>query len=195
MGAFFGISQLVDGRIYLDGTPWSPAGPGQAIAAGVFLAGEDRWRSSLLSPFVPGADIAGTIGFPHHRRWFPAGLVRSRVENAAARLLVEKNHIRCKSTADGLDLLSGGNQQKVVLARWQAVPCRVLLLDEPFQGVDVGARHDLITAIRAEARDSATLIATSDVEEAFQMGDRVMLMQNHSVFRLIESKVEVPVDR
>ena len=74
-----------------------------------------------------------------------------------------------------LDTLSGGNQQKVVLARWQAEPARLLLLDEPFQGVDVGARADIIAAIRAQ-ESVATLIATSDAEEAFEVADRVLLL-------------------
>jgi simple sugar transport system ATP-binding protein len=74
--------------------------------------------------------------------------------------------------------LSGGNQQKVVLARWQAEPARVLLLDEPFQGVDVGARADIVAALRA-ARSTATLVVTSDPEEALQLADRIFVMDGH----------------
>jgi simple sugar transport system ATP-binding protein len=89
--------------------------------------------------------------------------------------------IRARGPDDTLEELSGGNQQKVVLARWQAEPCRLLLLDEPFQGVDVGARSDLISAIRANSRGSATLIATSDPEEALEVADRIFVMREHTL--------------
>lgn len=73
--------------------------------------------------------------------------------------------------------MSGGNQQKVVLARWQSEPAHLLLLDEPFQGVDVGARADIIAALRVDA-GSATLIATSDPEEALEVADRIYVMDH-----------------
>jgi simple sugar transport system ATP-binding protein len=69
----------------------------------------------------------------------------------------------------------------VVVGRWQSVPCRLLLLDEPFQGVDIGARRDIVEALRADRRDGATLIATSDVEEAIEAADVVAVMRRHSI--------------
>lgn len=88
--------------------------------------------------------------------------------------------VKAGSLADPIGSLSGGNQQKVVLGRWEAEPAKVLLLDEPFQGVDVGARQDLIEAIRARS-DCATLIATSDPEEAIEVADRVLVMDHHAL--------------
>jgi simple sugar transport system ATP-binding protein len=184
LGALFGISRIASGRMNLNGLPWHPKGPADAIAGGVFMAGEDRWRSSLLPPVTPGADVAGTIALPHRRRWFPVGFVRSRYEHAAARHAIEALGIRCDGSSDSLDLLSGGNQQKVVLGRWQAAPCQLLLLDEPFQGIDVGARRDLIAAIRGGRLDSATLIAASDVEEALEVADIVAVMRNQTISTL-----------
>ena len=150
------------------------------------MAGEDRWRASLLPPVTPGSDIAGTIALPHRRLWFPFGLINQAREESAAEQSIQALGIRCRNSRDTLDLLSGGNQQKVVIARWQAAPCRLLLLDEPFQGVDVGARRDLITAIRNGRPDSATLVATSDVEEALEVADVVAVMRNHSVAGLYD---------
>jgi simple sugar transport system ATP-binding protein len=89
--------------------------------------------------------------------------------------------IRCDGPGDTLDRLSGGNQQKVVIGRWQAAPCRIFLADEPFQGVDIGSRRDLIDAIRSRQGDAATLIATSDVEEAIEAADRIAVMSNHTI--------------
>jgi len=186
--ALFGLSRVVDGEVLFKGRPWQPKGPADAIAGGVFMAGEDRWRSSFLPAAVPGSDIAGTIALPHRRNWFPFGLVRANREHAAARAAIAALGIRCSSSLDTLDLLSGGNQQKVVLARWQAAPCELLLLDEPFQGIDVGARNDLIAAIRAQGRNRATLIATSDVEEALQVADIVAVMRNRSIAGLFDSQ-------
>jgi simple sugar transport system ATP-binding protein len=186
LGAIFGLTRIAEGEITLSDRIWRPRGPQEAIAAGVFMAGEDRWRSSLLPPATPGGDIAGTIALPHRRRWFATGLVDESREQLAAQQSIRTLGIRCRSSRDTLDLLSGGNQQKVVIARWQVAPYRLLLLDEPFQGVDVGARRDLITAIRAERRDSATLVATSDVEEALEVADLVAVMRNHTVAGLYD---------
>ena len=174
----------------IDGSPWRPEGPAQAIDGGVFLAGEDRWRSSLLPPITPGADIAGTIALPFRRRWFPYGIVDERRERNVAGRAISTLGIRCRGATDTLDQLSGGNQQKVVIGRWQATPCRLLLLDEPFQGVDIGARRDLIDAARVGQRDGATLIATSDVEEAIEAADRVAVMHDHTIVGLHDLQAE-----
>ncbi|WP_292248883.1 ATP-binding cassette domain-containing protein, partial [Mesorhizobium sp.] len=179
--ALFGLATLAEGTFGLDGKPWLSSGPGQSIENGVFMVAEDRWQSSLLPPEVPGASIAGTIALPHLKRWFPGGLLRTKRERKVAAEAIARLGIKARGPDDTLDELSGGNQQKVVLARWQAAPCRLLLLDEPFQGVDVGARADLIAAIRGSQSGSATLIATSDTEEALEVADRILVMRNHSL--------------
>jgi simple sugar transport system ATP-binding protein len=186
LGSIFGLTRIAEGEITFVDRPWRPRGPHEAIAAGVFMAGEDRWRSSLLPPPTPGADIAGTIALPHRRRWFPFGPVNRGREQVVAEQSIRTLGIQCRSSRDTLNLLSGGNQQKVVIGRWQAAPYRLLLLDEPFQGVDVGARRDLIAAIRAERRDAATLVATSDVEEALEVADLLAVMRNHTVAGLYD---------
>jgi simple sugar transport system ATP-binding protein len=184
LGALFGLAPVLGGTIELDGQAWSPASPAQAIANGVFMAGEDRWRSSLLPPATLGGDIAGTIALPHRKAWFRAGLIDPREEKRAANRAIQALGVRCRDSCDTLDLLSGGNQQKVVIGRWQAATCRLLLLDEPFQGVDVGARRDIVAAIRANRREGATLIATSDVEEAIEAADIVAVMRDHAIVGL-----------
>jgi simple sugar transport system ATP-binding protein len=186
--ALYGIESLAGGSIELAGAPWRPISPAHSIAHGVFMAAEDRWRSSFLPAVTPGADIAGTIALPHRRSWFPWGLLGEERERAAADTIIRRLDVRCRSSEDTLDLLSGGNQQKVVIGRWQSAPCRLLLLDEPFQGVDVGARQDIVDAIRADRRDGATLIATSDVEEAIEAADVVAVMRDHSIVGLHDLK-------
>jgi simple sugar transport system ATP-binding protein len=182
--ALYGIDSVGGGSIELDGAPWRPTSPADSIASGVFMAAEDRWRSSFLPAVTPGGDIAGTIALPHRPSWFPWGLLREKREQDAANTVIRRLGVRCRDPQDTLDLLSGGNQQKVVIGRWQSAPCRLLLLDEPFQGVDVGARRDIVDAIRADRRDGATLIATSDVEEAIEAADIVAIMRRHSIVGL-----------
>ncbi|WP_211222846.1 sugar ABC transporter ATP-binding protein [Paludibacterium yongneupense] len=181
----FGAEPLRGGSFALDGRAWQPRSVAAAIASGVFMAGEDRWRSSFLPADTLGARIADVIALPHLRRLFPRGSYSRSGIDAIAAAEIERLGIRCQGPDATPDQLSGGNQQKVVLARWQSQPCRVLLLDEPFQGVDVGARADLIAAIRSR-RDTATLVAVSDREEALEVADRLFVMREH---RLTELRV------
>ncbi|MBN3820352.1 ATP-binding cassette domain-containing protein, partial [Paraburkholderia sp. Se-20369] len=92
----------------------------------------------------------------------------------AARAAIARFGIRCTGPDDRVTHLSGGNQQKVVLARWHAEPARLLLLDEPFQGVDAGARADIVDTLRQQAHTRATLVFVSDLEEAYEIADRVV---------------------
>jgi simple sugar transport system ATP-binding protein len=182
----FGLEPILAGTITLDGKPWRPKSPAEAIASGVFLAGEDRWATSLLPAASPASDIAGTIALPHRKAWFPHGIVDGAKERKAALGAIEALRIRCRGPADNLEALSGGNQQKVVIGRWRAAPSRLLLLDEPFQGVDIGARRDLVDSLRASRAEGATLVAVSDVEEALECADRVAVMRNHTIVALHE---------
>ncbi|WP_409362349.1 sugar ABC transporter ATP-binding protein [Burkholderia sp. Bp8984] len=170
----FGAARAVAGDMTLDGRPWRPRSPADAIRAGVFLAGEDRWRTSLFPDSVPFASIAGTIGFPFLARWFARGPVGRARERAAAAAAIARFGIRCTGPDDRVARLSGGNQQKVVLARWHAEPARLLLLDEPFQGIDAGARADIVDTLRRHAQARATIVFVSDLEEAAEIADRIV---------------------
>ena len=172
--AIFGAARANAGEMTLDGKRWRPRSPADAIRAGVFLAGEDRWRSSLFPDSVPFASIAGTLSFPFLSRWFKRGTVRATTERNAAIDAIKTFGIRCTGPDDRLTRLSGGNQQKVVLARWHVEPARLLLLDEPFQGVDAGARADIVDTLRRHAHERATLVFVSDLEEALEIADRVV---------------------
>lgn len=176
----FGLERFAAGRMQLQGQPYVPNNPAQAIASGVGFAGEDRHRSSLLPAGWPGTTVAGTIALPHLGRWFPSGWLRTAKEHSVAQDAIARLGIRTRGPCAPMESLSGGNQQKVVLARWQCEPRQLLLLDEPFQGVDVGARADIVAAIRAD-QQAATLIATSDMEEALEVADRIFVMEQHGL--------------
>jgi simple sugar transport system ATP-binding protein len=186
----FGAAQASGGEMTLDGKPWRPRTPADAIRAGVFLAGEDRWRSSLFPDSVPFASIAGTLSFPFLSRWFKRGTVREAAERAAAIDAIKTFGIRCTGPDDRLTRLSGGNQQKVVLARWHVEPARLLLLDEPFQGVDAGARADIVDTLRRHAQERATLVFVSDLEEALEIADRVVWFDRATLERLPTSNLK-----
>ena len=170
----FGAARASSGQMVLDGKPWRPRSPADSIRAGVFLAGEDRWRTSLFPDSVPFASIAGTLSFPFLSNWFRRGVVREAAERDAATDAIRTFGIRCTGPDDRLTRLSGGNQQKVVLARWHVERARLLLLDEPFQGVDAGARADIVDTLRRHAHERATIVFVSDLEEALEIADRVV---------------------
>ena len=179
--ALYGLEEFAGGEASLAGRSWKSDGPAASIPSGVYMVAEDRWVSSLFPSTTLSGTIAGAISFPHLRKWFGFGVMNTSRERDAGRNAVARLGIRARGPDDLLEALSGGNQQKVVLARWQAEPCRLLLLDEPFQGVDVGARADLIAAIRGTQKGAATLIATSDPEEALEVADRIFVMRDHTL--------------
>jgi simple sugar transport system ATP-binding protein len=179
LGCLFGLENPHDGSILIEGAPYAPRDPAEAIANGVALAAEDRHHSSLMPAGWPGNSLAATISLPHLAKWYPSGFIAGRRERDEATKAIARIGIKAPGPHAPIETLSGGNQQKAILARWQAEPTRLLLLDEPFQGVDVGARADIIGAIRKAG--GATLIATSDPEEAFEVADRIFLMQDHAL--------------
>ncbi|SMF98800.1 sugar ABC transporter ATP-binding protein [Burkholderia singularis] len=172
--AVFGAERLAAGSMRLDGMPWRPRSPAHAIRANVFLVAEDRWRTSLFPDSVPFATLAGTLSLPFLSRWFPFGFVSAARERQAALDAIARFGIRCMGPDDRLTHLSGGNQQKAAIARWHLAPARLLLLDEPFQGIDVGARAELIALLRNEAAARATLVFVSDLDDAYAIADRVL---------------------
>ncbi len=171
----FGAIAPVAGEMQLNARSWRPSSPADAIAAGVHLAAEDRRRTTFVPPDWPGGSLSASIALPHLRRWFPHGFLMPAVERGAALNAIRSLGIHASGPDARLDTLSGGNQQKVVLARWLAERPRVLLLDEPFQGVDVGARAAIAAAVRRLV-DVAALVTASDPEEALEVADRIFVL-------------------
>ncbi|MDW3716262.1 MULTISPECIES: sugar ABC transporter ATP-binding protein [unclassified Pseudomonas] len=173
----FGLRRAAAGHITLDGQHWAPATPRQAIAGGVFMAIEDRTRGSL----VPGFSLARTLTLPFLARFSRAGFIDRRAERDAVQAQVQALGIKCAGIEVPMDTLSGGNQQKVVLARWLLGEGRVLILDEPFQGVDIRARREIGARIRASAAGRATLVICTDPDEALEIADRILVVRDGAV--------------
>ncbi len=174
----FGLAHPAAGTVTLDGATHRPANPAQAVGAGVFLAAKDR----LINAVIPGFDIQQNLTLPftaHHAG--PLGLMRRAAERAAAMNSIAAMGVVCQGPRDGILTLSGGNQQKVVVGRWLAEASRLLILDEPFQGVDIQARHDIGQRIRDSAHARATLVLCAEIDEALEVADRILVMSEHTI--------------
>ncbi|MBX8468787.1 sugar ABC transporter ATP-binding protein [Pseudomonas sp. RIT778] len=173
----FGLRKPVSGSLRLDGIDWQPGSPRQAIQSGVFFAAEDRASQSL----VPDFSLRRTLTLPFLERFTRGGFIRNRAEAAAVEAQVSALGIKTAGIDVPMSALSGGNQQKVVLGRWLLGEGRVLILDEPFQGVDVRARREIGQLLRDSAAGRATLVICSDVDEALEIADRILLVRDHAV--------------
>ncbi|MBW7920665.1 MAG: sugar ABC transporter ATP-binding protein [Rubellimicrobium sp.] len=177
-GVLFGLARPVAGEVMLDGRPHRPANPGAAVAAGVFMAAKDR-RSNAV---IPDFDIQRNLSLPFTRRHSGTfALMRGRSERATADATIATMGVVCQGPRDSILTLSGGNQQKVVVGRWLAEASRLLILDEPFQGVDIRARRDIGRRIRESAGNRATLVLCTELDEALEVADRILVMSEHTI--------------
>ncbi|HJX43535.1 MAG TPA: ATP-binding cassette domain-containing protein, partial [Geodermatophilus sp.] len=146
---------------------------GAAVAAGVGLAPEERKSQALLL----GESVARNISISSLARFSRGGLLSRAAERAAAREQVRSLDVRPTDETREVRTLSGGNQQKVVLARWLLRDCKVLLLDEPTRGVDVGARSEIYALVRDLAdRGVAVVVVSSEIPEVLGLADRVLVI-------------------
>jgi simple sugar transport system ATP-binding protein len=121
------------------------------------------------------------MSLPFLPRLSKLSVVSRRAEQASARRQITSLGIVCQGTGDAIGTLSGGNQQKVVVARWLTEPSRLLILDEPFQGVDIAARRDIGRRLRDTAGERGTLIFVSELDEALEVADRILVMAEHTI--------------
>jgi ribose transport system ATP-binding protein len=169
--ALFGLG-LRGGAMTLLGRRYDPAGPADAIAADLIYMPADRREEGLL----PAHSIRANIALPHLRQWSAFGLVDRAREDTEVRREVKALSIRTPTIEQPVALLSGGNQQKVVFARWWLKRPRVYVFDEPTQGVDVATKLELYRLIRSLADDGAAVIViSSDVLELIGMTDRILV--------------------
>jgi ribose transport system ATP-binding protein len=168
----YGARRADAGRVLLDGEPIRNVG--SAVRHGLGMAPEERKRQALLL----GEPIYRNITLATFRRFATAGFTRAGAEQAAATGIAERLDLRPRDVRRPVRTLSGGNQQKAVLARWLVRGCRVLLLDEPTRGVDVGARAELYQMIRSLADSGVgVLLVSSEVPEVLGLSDRVLVMR------------------
>ncbi len=174
----FGIVRPLSGTILMEGRALELAGPSGAIRAGVGLVPEDRRLQGLVIEMT----VRENITLAELRRLSTCGFIRQREERARALRMVERLGVRSQGLDQEARLLSGGNQQKLVLAKWLALEPRLLILDEPTRGVDVGAKQEIYHLMNElVASGVAVLMISSEMEEVLGMSDRVLVMHEGSI--------------
>ena len=184
--ALFGAEPADSGQILLDGKPVRIASPREAMRLGLALVTEDRKLEGLFLGFGVDFNI-GAANFPALGR---AGLVMPRRLLAYAARLSEALRVKAPALSAPASSLSGGNQQKVVLAKWLGREPRILILDEPTRGVDVGAKREIYEIIdRLAAQGVAIIMVSSELPEIVGMSDRVLVMRSGEAAGLLESDI------
>lgn len=181
--AICGIEKPVAGAMRLDEKPVKVQSPRDAVTQGIYLVPDDRRRCGL----VIDMSVCENMSLPALGRFAPNGIINSRAERRAAEEGVQKLNVKTHSVNARVGNLSGGNQQKVILAKWLALQPKVLILDEPTRGIDVGAKAEIYTLLRALAREGVAIIAiSSDMEEVLGISDRVAVMHEGSLTGILD---------
>jgi len=171
--AIFGIDRPVSGKVRLDGAPLTIDDPDDAIRQGVFLVPEDRRSAGLVVDF----SLRENVSLPALGRYASYGVVSHAREREGVGEVCRRLQVRAPSIEVRAATLSGGNQQKVVLAKWLALGPKVLIVDEPTRGIDVGAKAEVYKLLRGLAREGVAIVMiSSDMEEILHLSDRVAVM-------------------
>jgi ribose transport system ATP-binding protein len=181
--AFFGIDRLEGGGIELEGRPVAFANAAAAVKAGVFLVPEDRKGAGLLLD-LPISENVSLPNLPAYRRGLTVSIDAERRQAEQSRRELD---IRAPDVSVRTGALSGGNQQKVVLAKWLAMNPRVMIFDEPTRGIDVGAKSEIYRLMRGLSDAGvAVLMISSDMEEVIGVSDRVAVMHEGRIAGILD---------
>ena len=180
--AVFGVDRYDAGRVLLHGKPLKPGNAREAVSRGVALVPEDRRQQGLFMP----ASIARNSAIVILKTLRRFGLVSSRSERDMAATWAPRLNLRHAGLNEPVERLSGGNQQKVVLAKWLATQPRLLVIDEPTRGIDVATKAEVHRLLSEQAaRGLAVLMVSSELPEVLGMADRVLVMrEGHLVAEL-----------
>ena len=168
-----GAQPRTGGSVTFDGRDFQPRHPADAVEAGIGLVPEDRKAQSLL----PAHSVRWNVTLTTLRRISTRGVLRPRADKEHSAKIITDLGVRLHSQEQPISHLSGGNQQKAVFGRWLAAAPKLLLLDEPTRGVDVGAKAEIYSLIDAAAEDGlAVLVASSELEELLWICHRIVVM-------------------
>lgn len=179
MKGLFGATTMSAGQVVIDGEPVAIRSPEDAIRAGLMLCPEDRKADGI----IPVHSVQENINISARRRHVKAGcLIDNKWENNNAHHHIQSLNIKTPGAQQLIMNLSGGNQQKAILGRWLSQEMRVIMLDEPTRGIDVGAKHEIYSVIYALAeRGVAVLFASSDLPEVLGIADRILIMREGEI--------------
>ncbi len=171
----FGADLPDRGALRLNGRPFVPREPADAIAAGIGYCTEDRKSEGI----VPDLSVRENLTLALLPRLTKRGIVDEKAQRRVVNRFIERFGIKCSSPEQAVRELSGGNQQKVLLARWLALDPQLLILDEPTRGIDVGAKAEIQKLIRELAdRGLGVLMASSEIEEIVEGADRAYVLRD-----------------
>jgi ribose transport system ATP-binding protein len=183
--ALAGADAVDSGRIVIRGADAHLRSPRDAIRRGVGLLPEDRKSQGL----VLGLSVVRNLALPSTPRLCRLGVVDRAAEVALGRRQVDELRVKTPSLSQRVVLLSGGNQQKVVLGKWLAADVDVLLMDEPTRGVDVGARQEIYELVnRLTAAGAGVLLISSELPEVLGMSDRILVLHRGRVTAELDAR-------
>jgi ABC-type sugar transport system ATPase subunit len=181
LNALWGAEKILSGAVTLTGAPYRPASPKHAVAAGVSYVPADRHRTGLFA----GLNLVINKTLPllsSYRSASALPVPDTKAERSAFLVAAERVSMAFRAPEQLAGTLSGGNQQKLIFSRWANRHSKLMLLDEPTEGVDVMAKNTIKQIIRAIAADGNTvLVSTSDREEALELGDRVLVFRDGAI--------------
>ncbi len=174
----YGATRSTRGRVTVEGRPVRVTSPDAALAGGIVYCSEDRKKEGIVAI----RSVRENINLGARRAFSPMGLLRPRAELENARRQVRRFDVRAASLDQEVGLLSGGNQQKVILGRALSGEVKVVLLDEPTRGIDVGAKSEMYAFIyELASAGAAVVVVSSDLPEVLGLSDRVVVMRQGAI--------------
>jgi ribose transport system ATP-binding protein len=178
MRGIFGLDPINRGEIWLNGKKVSIKTPNQAVKLGIGFITEDRKDEGLVLDF----SIKDNIALPSLYSFAPKGLIQEKAESDFVEMLIKRLTVKTESAEARVGDLSGGNQQKVVIAKWIGISPKVLILDEPTRGVDVGAKREIYQLMNELTdRGVAIIMVSSELPEILGMSDRILVVHEGKI--------------
>jgi simple sugar transport system ATP-binding protein len=187
----FGAEKPISGEMYVNGKLYEPENIGAAIKKGIFMIPEDRNNNAVFPDF----SIRQNINIPFLNMFTNKIFVlNTKKERKDAKRMIEAMTVKCENEESPILSLSGGNQQKVIVARWLMTESNLVILDEPFQGVDVKSRSEIGQYLRSNIGKSTALVIATDLDEVIDISDRVIVF-NHGVMVGEQEAGEIDKDK
>ncbi|MBA2871240.1 ribose transport system ATP-binding protein [Anoxybacillus calidus] len=185
MEAIFGARKVQEGTIYIDRKPVNVKSPRQAIKHGIAFITEDRKSKGL----VLNMSVRENLTLPKAEQLANVGVIQAKKEKSLVQSLIARLKIKTASPELEVKALSGGNQQKVVFGKWLAMEPRILILDEPTRGVDVGAKKEIYEIMNElTAQGVAIIMVSSELPEVLGMSDRIMVVHEGKVTAIFDNE-------
>jgi len=184
----FGIRKVISGEIFIHGKSVNLKNIHQAIKHGIHMVPENR----VVNAILPDESIKDNITLPFLNYFSKKSILQKKREVKASNIMIKNMGIKCENYKADIGSLSGGNQQKVVVARWLLMKHNLVILDEPFQGVDIKSRKDINSYLKNTTKQSSVLLISSDIDELMDVTDKIIIMNKG---KILSSEKTVNIDR